>query len=73
MVGLAWNRGRRAYEQDRSIYFLIPVVEHGNAIELKTESREIRENWVRVSDGRNGIKLRIIQVDQKWRGEDEVV
>ena len=55
-----------------STYFLIPVVEHGNAIEHKTESREIRENWVRVSDGRNGIKLRTIQVDQKWRGRGGV-
>ena len=50
----------------KSIYFLIPIFEHGKTIKIETESREVRENRIRESDGRNSIELRtMIKVDQQ--------
>ena len=34
------------------------MLEHGKAIKVETESREVRENRVRESNGRNSIELR---------------
>jgi len=38
-------------------YFLISFFEHGGAVEVKSKSREVRENWVRKPNGWDSIKL----------------
>jgi hypothetical protein len=75
-VNVAWSqlkRERLLYSQDRGVYFLIPIIKHGRGVDFETKGREVRENRVRESDGRNSIELKTIQVDQPWKGEDDVV
>jgi hypothetical protein len=69
MEGSASNREKQLHYQNKSIYFLIPVFKQGNTIEFETESREVGENRVRVSDGRNSIELRTRSAGKE---EDEV-
>ncbi len=38
-------------------YFLISFFEHGDAVKIKSESREVRENRVRKTYGRNNVQL----------------
>ena len=44
------------------------MVEHGKIVDFESESREVRENRVRVSDGGNSIELRSLSVGE---GEDK--
>ncbi len=53
------------YYKNRSDYVFIPLFDHGKAIKYEPKSCEVRENWVRESDGRDSIELRMIQIN--WR------
>ena len=55
---------------DGCIYFLIPIVEHRMTVDFEAESREVRENRVRVSDGGNSIELKTRSVGKR---EDKVM
>ena len=46
------------------------MVEHGTTVDFEAESREVREDRVRVSDGGNSIKLRTRSVG---KGEEKVM
>jgi hypothetical protein len=38
-------------------YFLISFFEHRNAVKVKLESGQVRENWVRIPYGWDGVEL----------------